>query len=127
MLSPLFLEASDDTPHVHFNKDEGIFEISGRSLPEDVVKFYTPIIEWINKYAQQPNDKTIIKLKLDYFNSASQRYIVEVLSAFEPILKSGKEVIIEWHYKDGDDEMKETGEEYTEFVDIPVKLVPYNK
>jgi len=125
MLNPLLLEAADDTPYVCFDKEKGIFEISGRSLPEDVIKFYTPIIEWVNKYAQDPNEKTVIKLKLDYFNSASQRYIVEVLSAFEPILKNGKEVIIEWYYKEGDDEMKETGEEYMEFVDIPVKLLIY--
>jgi len=125
MLKPILLEASDDTPYINFDNEKGIFEISGRSLPEDVVKFYSPLIDWINKYAENPKDKTIIKLKLHYFNSASQRYIVEVLMAFEQILKKGKDVIIEWYYKEGDDEMRETGEEFSDLVNIPIKLLSY--
>ena len=39
------IQGTDDTPSVVLDKDKGHFEISGRSLPEDVNMFYEPILE----------------------------------------------------------------------------------
>lgn len=43
----LNLKGTEDTPTILLDKKNGIFEISGRSLPEDSAEFYTPVIEWI--------------------------------------------------------------------------------
>ena len=48
------IQGSDDTPKVILDADNNTFEISGRSLPEDVVAFYDPILEWLDEYAQNP-------------------------------------------------------------------------
>ncbi len=53
------IKGSDDTPNVILDAANGIFEISGRSLPEDVAAFYEPIIDWLDEYAESPNEKTI--------------------------------------------------------------------
>ena len=39
---------TDDTPSVTLDVANEIFEISGRSLPEDVAVFYEPILDWTN-------------------------------------------------------------------------------
>ena len=36
------IQGTDDTPTVTLEADKGLFEISGRSLPEDVTAFYAP-------------------------------------------------------------------------------------
>ena len=51
----LNLEGTEDTPKIILDKKNGIFEISGRSLPEDSAEFYRPVLEWIEKYSSDPN------------------------------------------------------------------------
>ena len=124
-MTPLLLNGTDDTPKINFNKSSGIFEISGRSLPEEVINFYAPVIDWVENYVLNPNDTTTLKLKLVYFNSASQRYLLEVLNSFEKLIKKGKKINIEWHYPEDDEEMKEAGEEYQDLVNIPFTFRTY--
>ena len=124
-MEPLLLNATDDTPQIQFNKSSGIFEITGRSLPEEVINFYAPVIDWVEKYVRQPNDDTVVKLKLIYFNSASQRYLLEVLTSFEKLIEKGKQINIEWYYPEDDEEMREAGEEYQDLINIPFTFQTY--
>jgi hypothetical protein len=124
-MEPLIIEGTEDTPAIILNSRENHFEISGRSLPEEVISFYSPVMAWLDRYAADPNDKTVFKLKLDYINSASQRAIHEILTTMEKIKTRGREVEIEWYFVEDDDEMKETGEEYSELVDIPFSFKSY--
>jgi hypothetical protein len=125
-MKPLILVGTDDTPKIHFDNKTGTFEISGRSLPEEVYLFYAPVIEWIKVYSLVPNEVTVVKLKLEYFNSASQRFLLEVLTCFEKITEHGKEIKIEWHYHEGDEEMKEVGDDYEDLLNIPFTFQTYN-
>jgi hypothetical protein len=54
----LNLKGTEDTPTILLDKKNGIFEISGRSLPEDSAEFYKPVIEWINAYGAEANPTT---------------------------------------------------------------------
>ena len=61
----LNLEGTEDTPKIMLDKKNGIFEISGRSLPEDSAEFYRPVLEWLEKYAADTNPSTEFVFKLD--------------------------------------------------------------
>jgi hypothetical protein len=117
----LKIEGSDDTPAVLLDKASGIFEISGRSLPEDTVTFYKPVIEWIGLYAQQPNAKTDFAFKLDYFNTASSKVILDFIASLKTI--RGLRVI--WYYREDDEEILDAGEEFAEQVEVPFEFKPY--
>ncbi|MGM0375273.1 MAG: DUF1987 domain-containing protein [Bacteroidota bacterium] len=119
------IQGTDDTPSVVLDKDKGHFEISGRSLPEDVNMFYEPILEWIEKYAEDPNDRTEFNFKLEYFNTASSKVILDILLKFEEIAESGKDVVIKWHYHEDEEDMLEAGEEYADIVEVPFDYVLY--
>ena len=120
---PLVISATEDTPEVNFNKAKGKFEVSGRSLPEDVIEFYTPIYSWLEQYVADPNEETIFKIKIDYFNSASQRAINEIFTIVSRINMKGKIVSIEWYYFQDDDEMREAGEEYADITNLSFKYI----
>jgi len=124
-MEPLIIPGADNSPTIILNKQENSFEISGRSLPEEVMSFYSPVIDWLDKYVTNPNDKTVFKLKLDYINSASQRAIQEILSVLEKIKEQGRDIEIDWYFMADDDEMKEAGEEYSEIIDIPFNFKSY--
>jgi hypothetical protein len=120
------IKGSDDTPTVILDAENGIFEISGRSLPEDVAAFYEPIIDWLDEYAESPNPKTVFDFKLEYFNTASSKLLLDVLLKLEDMFDDGKEVLVRWHYPDDDEDMEEAGEEYADIVSVPFEQIPYS-
>ena len=115
------LEGTEDTPKIILNKDNGIFEISGRSLPEDSAEFYQPVLDWIEAYAESPNDSTEFVFKLEYFNTASSKLILDVLSSLEDI----PGMAIAWYFHEDDEDMEEAGEEFSELVEIPFDFRTY--
>jgi len=122
------IQGSDDTPKVILdaNPDNPIFEISGRSLPEDVVAFYEPILEWLDEYAQGPLPKTVFDFKLEYFNTASSKLLLDVLLKLEDMYDDGNDILVRWHYPDDDEDMEEAGEEYADIVEVPFEQVSYS-
>ena len=120
------IQGTDDTPTVILEADKGLFEISGRSLPEDVTAFYAPVLAWLKDYAANPNPKTVFTFKLVYFNTASSKLLLDILVKLEEIHSDGKDVLIKWCYPEDDEDMKEAGEEYAEIVDVPFEQVPYD-
>lgn len=114
---------TDDTPTVTLDATNDIFEIAGRSLPEDVNAFYAPIVAWMDKYNQSPKPKTIFNFKLVYFNTASSKMLLDILMKLEELVKTGKEVVVKWHYSEDDEDMKEAGEEYADIVDVPFEQI----
>src|SRR3972149_12318572 len=110
---------TDDTPNVIFDAENEIFEISGRSLPEDVSSFYEPIISWLDEYSKNANVKSVFNFKLVYFNTASSKMLLDILMKLEEIYESGKEVLVKWFYPEDDEDMQEAGEEYADIVDVP--------
>ena len=124
-MSVINIKGSDDTPTVVLDKENNIFKISGRSLPEDVVAFYTPILDWLTEYACDPLDKTVFDFQLEYFNTASSKLLLDVLLKLEDINSDGHDVLVRWHYPDDDEDMLDAGAEYAEIVDVPFEQVPY--
>jgi len=116
---------TDDTPTVIMDAENEIFEISGRSLPEDVTAFYDPILNWLEEYAASPKAKTIFTFKLVYFNTASSKLLLDILMKLEQMHEDGKEVLVRWFYPEDDEDMQEAGEEYADIVDVPFEQVGY--
>jgi len=119
------IKGTDDTPNVILDAQNNIIEISGRSLPEDVATFYAPIIEWIIQYAKTPNPKTNVVFKLEYFNTASSKMILDIFLKFEEIHKDGHDVMISWYYQEDDEDMEEACDEYADIVEIPFQKYSY--
>lgn len=123
MPSPLKIEPTHKTPKVYFEPAENVFELSGRSIPEDSVSFYKPLLDWLDDYAKSPNPKTPFKFELEYFNTSSSKNILEMLKKLEGIYQGGNEVTIYWYYDEDDEDMEETGEDYKALLTVPLELV----
>lgn len=125
MQTPLTITETTTTPNINFDNNTGIFKISGRSLPEDVIKYYNPIKEWVDIYIQNPNENTELIFDLNYFNSSSARLLVKIIIEFENLSKDGKNVKVIWKYKKGDEVMEERGDEIKNVVFLPFELQEY--
>ncbi len=115
------LEGTEDTPKIILDRTNKIFEISGRSLPEDSAEFYQPILEWLAEYAKDPLPETIFDFRLEYFNTASSKLILDVLTILEDI----ENTIVHWYFYEDDEDMEEAGEEFSELVDVKFELKPH--
>ena len=119
------LEATDDSPLIVLDKESNTFEISGKSLPEDVTDFYQPVLDWLKSYQSDPNLKTEFNFKLIYFNTASSKLILDILMIFEDMAEEGHQVLIKWFSLPSDEDMQEAGKEYEEMVDVPFEHLTY--
>lgn len=123
-MNTISIDATAETPKVLLDKENSIFELSGNSLPEDVGDFYNPILDWLDKYAQDPNKETVFNLHLDYYNTSSSKMILKILERFREIHRKGFDVRIAWHYQEDDEDMVEAGEDYAEYLKIPFEFIP---
>lgn len=124
-MDPINIEPQKDTPKVTLDKENNIFELSGKSLPENVVEFYKPVLEWLDTYSNSPNPKTKFEMKFLYFNTASSKLILDILFKLADMHENGTEVLVSWYYKENNEEMKEAGEEYADIVEIPFEFISF--
>jgi len=122
------VEQSTNTPLINFDAQSGIFELKGKSIPENPVQYYIPLFNWLDNYIQNPFLQTILNIQLDYFNTSSAKCIVDLFKKLEQISKNGKgETTINWLYNEQDEDMLEAGEDYKSIIKIPFNLVSFIK
>lgn len=114
------IEGTPKTPTVNFIASEGLLEIKGRSIPENSIEFYKPLIEWIEGYAGGAAGPTNVNIQLEYFNTSSSKCILDVFKKLEAI-KS--DIIVNWYYEEDDEDMLEAGEDYEAIINIPFKMI----
>ncbi|MBL7950431.1 MAG: DUF1987 domain-containing protein [Flavobacteriales bacterium] len=122
-MSALFLEGSPKTPHVNFDPETGMLELKGRSIPENSIDFYKPLIDWLDKYGRSPKSKTALHVQLEYFNTSSSKCILDLFKKLEGVRATGNEVTVLWHYEADDEDMLEAGEDYAGIINIPFKMI----
>lgn len=125
-MQSMYLDKTNRTPQIILDPRKEIFEIRGRSIPENSVDFYKPVMEWMDEYRKQPNDKTRLVFCLEYFNTSSSKCLVEILRKLEAIHLDGKHVEMEWYYEEQDEDMRESGEDFKEILKIPIRMIALN-
>jgi hypothetical protein len=122
-MEPIIIEGTPKTPSIKFDARDGVFEIKGRSIPENSVEFYKPLNEWLDNYMQGPLDKTVVNIRLEYFNTSSSKCILDVFKRLEAIHRSKHDVEINWFYEEDDEDMLEAGEDYDSIIKVPFKMI----
>jgi hypothetical protein len=116
------------TPFIDFDSKTGIFELKGKSIPENSVSFYKPLLEWLDNYCVSPNISTVLNFQLDYFNTSSAKIIADILKKLDKLQDSGlSNVVVNWYYQDIDEDMLEAGEDYMTFTKTVFNLISYTK
>ncbi|MBN2756618.1 MAG: DUF1987 domain-containing protein [Bacteroidales bacterium] len=124
-METLTIQGSPKTPTVEMDAKSGVIEIKGRSIPENSIDFYKPIVEWLDEYASSPSGETTVNIKLEYFNTSSSKCILDVFKKLELVYKKSGEkgVVINWFYEEDDEDMLEAGEDYQSILKIPFKMI----
>lgn len=121
-LSRFHIKETFKTPKVTL--ESGLIEISGRSIPIDSFEFYEPIIRWIEEYKKNPEETTEVIFKIDYINSASNKFIYNILKIMSEIQENGYKVNVNWFYEEDDDSMLIFGKNLNNLTSIPINIIP---
>ena len=123
-METLQIDGTPKTPTIKFDYTNALLEIKGRSIPENSIEFYKPLVDWLDKYASTPKANTNVNIQLEYFNTSSSKCILDVFKKLESIQKGGNsQVVINWHYEEDDEDMLEAGEDYQAIINVPFKMV----
>jgi len=125
-MEPLRIQATVKTPEVLFDPTNEVFEIKGKSVPEDAEEFYHEVLQWVEDYVSNPSEKTVFKIDLEYFNISSSKRILFLFYKLNELKEKGKDIKIVWYYNEDDEDMFEVGQDYAFMVKIPFEFVSYS-
>ena len=114
------LNKTDIYPTIIMDKENGVFEIKGVSLPLDGKEFYQPVLDFLDEYIQNPNKITLFVFNLKYFNISSSKMFLFMLYKLKELFDSGKTVVVIWSYDDED--IREAGDDFQHMVDVPFQF-----
>ncbi len=117
-------------PTVNFDAQKGICEISGESYLEDTIAFFSPLVDWLTEFLETQDKPLTFNFNLDYYNTSSSKYIVDILSLLKKYQDSGKKITVNWYYNENSEDADEEIEEVEDFMletGMKINLVPYKK
>ena len=98
---------------------EGIYNIIGKSIPEDADAFYQPILDWLDVFSNNVTGEIHLRIELEFFNISSSKRILFMMYKLNEFVENGEKVKITWVYRENDDDMFEVGQDYSFMVSIP--------
>jgi hypothetical protein len=120
----LYIKSTETTPEINFNLDTGCFSVTGKSIPRDKDCFWKDIKEWLAVNIKNCKSKSVkIKFNVEYFNTSSSRFILDIIFIFNSFYKDDLNVKIIWEYISGDEDMLEAGKEYENMTNIPFEFI----
>ena len=122
-MNNLEIESTPKTPSINFNADTGVLIIEGRLIPEDPQKFFSLLTDWLARYKPASGIKTLMRVRLHYYNSTSIKRLLHLFQALEGLHAQGHEIKINWEYEEGDDDSIMDGEDYKSLLKVPFEIV----
>ncbi len=104
------IPGTNRTPTISFQ--DGVLSISGRSYMENSVEFYAPIKKLVDEY----DGGLTVEINLDFFNTASSKCLMDLLSLVDKKCVAGRECKIKWFYKADDEDMKDSAQEFNDIL-----------
>jgi hypothetical protein len=118
------LSSTRNTPEVILDP-KGIIKLTGKLISENPIAFFIPIEEWIDEYFKNPAEIINIEICLEFINSVGTKYLLNIIHKITHIhlKKNKKKFIINWYFKDEDEDMLEKGALFSSILDVPFNFV----
>jgi len=130
-MEKFIIEPTANSPRIVLDPERRTFEFSGESRPENVRKFYLPVLEWLEAYtgsleALQGDQRKFdlqCQFNFEYFNSTSAKYILDIFKSLNAINALGVGLDIKWLYEEDDEDMLEVGQEMSRMSKLSFEYI----
>ncbi|MGC1390142.1 MAG: SiaC family regulatory phosphoprotein [Bacteroidales bacterium] len=118
------LSPTRSTPEVVF-ESKGIIKITGRLIPDNPTDFFNLLDKAIDEYFCNAPDVTCLEIYLEYINSEGTMSLIETINKIIHIhlRDNKKKLIINWYYKDDDEDLLEKGTFFSSVLDTYISLI----
>lgn len=113
----LLIAATAKTPQIEWNDEQSTLTLSGRSIPENAVEFYRPVLDWT--HCLEADTPMTVMVQLEYFNTSSSKCLLDLFKRLE----TSSEIQVKWHFDADDEDMLEAGEDYDHIVSLPFTFI----
>ena len=114
-----------ETPEVILDHENGYMSIKGRSITQETIEFYQPILNWVAEYFKSPQKQTVIELEIEFLNSGSNKLVTDLLKEIKASALSKSELIIKWRYQKDDEDMLFYGKDLEEYSGLTFEYIPF--
>lgn len=121
-MEQLLIESTKSSPEIILNPS-GTLTFKGRSIHENAQEFFDSVISWVEEYINDPADTTFVDIQLEYFNSATAKYIIIMLQKLKQVRLKDKKYYVNWFYEEGDEDILERGEYFASVLDMDFNFV----
>lgn len=115
---------ADEFPDFIIDYDRNEVKILGISLMDVAKDFYEPILEQVDDYIKANPQSVTIVAKLQYFNTSSSKYIMDIFKRFVPLKENNIDVKVLWYFDEDDESMHEAGVDFNAVIKLPFELLP---
>lgn len=126
-MNDLFIESTKYTPEVKAEAGKKEIKFYGSSYPENANEFYKPIYQWIRDFFAEGNENLTVNFYIYYFNTSTSKCFMNLLEIIESYSVDGKNIMVNWHYSEDDDDSLDNGEKLFMEMSIKYKMIPVKK
>jgi len=123
-MEPLIISPGEITPEIRLGEGE-TFLIAGRSIPENPEEIFKPVIDWLHGYLEEGPDRPFtLEFRLEYMNSGSTKYILEILRLLKDHLEKGhSNITLKWYFEEEDESIEEMGLHFRDYLELPMEVI----
>lgn len=97
-------------------------DLRGKSSPENPLTFYNHIYSTLDQFADSEFTSMTTNMAFEYFNTSSSKCLYMLFKKLDELQQKGKNVTVNWFYEEGDEDMKEAGEDMNSFFTFDIKF-----
>jgi len=121
-MEELKIPSTKNSPEIILNP-KGSIKIGGRSIHEDISRYFRPVEIWVNDYIKSPAEITHVDIDLEYCNSASSKLLIHLLQKMSKVQLARKKLLVNWYYEEGDEDIHEVGEFISSVLNMPFNFI----
>jgi hypothetical protein len=122
----LSVPGSQSSPSIRADWNAGVVVMSGESYPENSFELYDQLIQWIDTYLSTLDRSLTLELHLNYLNTSSIRFMIDIFDLLEAAHSAGKQVLVQWMFDDRNPRSAELGSEFKEDYSFPFLILSSN-
>ena len=105
-------EKTNTTPYVLIDEEKNYMKLEGKSYLEDIVEFFQPINDWVDRYFSSGSAELTFDCAMKYINSSTTKMIYNLIRTMDKAAGKGAKVVVNWIANN--DMILECGEDFEE-------------
>jgi len=120
-ISQINTKASATSPLIKLDPLVGLLTIKGRSLLNNAIEFYQPLIKAL-VHGDLPN-KLTVDFMMDYYNTSSVKCLLILFKKLKDLKEKGHDILINWYSDEEDFDHIEVGQDFQDLVGLKFNFV----